>query len=169
MSEQPCSPHSGRGNYIADLDMLVTYGSHKTCLTFITDLQYISRKYMSSKFDMPTYNVYHAFWWQVPSHQAIFVETGSDCSGELYHVVGSMAEGFKYETKRQGRLESSRTFSHKVLLGKLESNNKSNFVAKCRSVPAPGKTVGNPLEDNDCKKWVRQVIAALKEAGTLSD
>jgi hypothetical protein len=53
----------------------------------------------------------------------IFVETNSDGSGELYHVVGSMKDGFDYEKKKQGRLETSRTFSHKVLQGKLESNN----------------------------------------------
>ena len=154
------------GNFWSLKNTQTAHSRHKTCLSFFTIL---SHQYKGRKLNMPTYNVYRAVWWAAPGHQAIFVETESDGSGELYHVVGSMNDGFKYEMKKTGRLETSRTFSHKDLLGKLESNNKPRFATTCQSVPAPGKTVGNTLQDKDCKSWVRDVIAALKRAAVLSD
>jgi hypothetical protein len=111
---------------------------------------------------MSTFNVYRVIYWGMVNHHSIFVEWKTDGSGELYHVEGSVAEGFVYVNKGSQRPENSQKFSMKTHLGKVESSKKKMFGETCEKVPAPGKRT-----NRDCVKWVDEAIEALKKAGVL--
>jgi hypothetical protein len=126
---------------------------------------------------MPYYDVYLIYYWGAVVHQAIFLETAADGSGERYHATGSVAEGFFYEMKKKAKPELSKKFSKKEFLGKVKMNEKQKFVDICEQTSPPGAQqvssrirtrTSTIIEYRNCATWVEEVLAALKKESILS-
>ena len=121
---------------------------------------------------MSSYNLYRVYYWEGPGHQAFFLETNTtDGSGEIHHATGSVAAGFKYEGMAKQKPDTSRTFSGKKLLGKLDTTKQQQFIDICKRIPAPGaKEVANRIagiQYKGCVWWLEQVLEALEKEGVL--
>jgi len=122
---------------------------------------------------MPYNDVYRAYYWGAVVHNAIFLETEEDGSGEIYHVTGSVAEGYTYEMIPSKNPARSNRFSGMPFLGHLKRNKKQKFVDICEQIPAPGpreihSITGPVREYRGCRIWVDEVVAALRRERVLS-
>jgi hypothetical protein len=70
-------------------------------------------------------------------HQAIFVETNSDKSGQIFQVTGNIQTGMRYESKPAKRPEESLSFVKKELLGTVTTANYTGIDPACRRNPPP--------------------------------
>lgn len=126
---------------------------------------------------MPYNDVYRAYYWGAVVHNAIFLETEEDGSGEIYHVTGSVAEGYTYEMIPSKNPARSNRFSGMPFLGHLKRNKKQKFVDICEQTPPPGamqvssrirSSAGSIIQYRNCVTWVEEVLAALKNERILS-
>ena len=107
------------------------------------------------------------------NHQAIFVETASDESGQLFHVIGNIQRGMDYETKIAKKPETSVTFVEKELLGTTIIANYSRFDAICQKIPPAAKQYNGAKRINPqvplrrCTEWAWEAVQALKDEGIL--
>lgn len=113
-----------------------------------------------------SYSVYTAEYLGSPNHVGIFVETASDGSGLVFHVVGNILNGMTYEKKPGRRPDDSATFvpGSKVRIGSIEATDLDRFESACKAVPAPGaqlKLNGKPKDPSKpirrCGEWVQDV------------
>jgi hypothetical protein len=122
------------------------------------------------------YRVYHVLDLGVPSHQSIFIETHElgKSSGHLYHVIGNVLEGMKYEDKPVGNPEDSASFEKMSPIGIMLSSDIPRFEAICRSVEVPGKQLdlrssrldpSKPLRR--CGEWAADAISDLHQQGIV--
>ena len=86
---------------------------------------------------MPYNDVYRAYYWGAVVHNAIFLETEEDGSGEIYHVTGSVAEGYTYEMIPSKNPARSNRFSGMPFLGHLKRNKKTEICRHMRADPCP--------------------------------
>jgi hypothetical protein len=124
-----------------------------------------------------SYRVYHALDIGVQrSHQSIFIETHElgKSTGHLYHVVGSILEGMKYEDKETKDPRHSASFEKMSFIGVILSSDIPRFEAVCRSVEVPGRQLdlcsrrldpSKPLRR--CGEWTADAISALHQQGIV--
>ena len=106
-------------------------------------------------------------------HQAIFVETKSDQSGQVFHVTGSIQDGMTYQSRPEARPEDSVTFVGKKLLGTVATTDYGRFESVCQRIPPPAKQFHGakrlhphvPLRR--CGEWARETVQALTDEGVL--
>ncbi|KAG6092773.1 hypothetical protein E4U30_004957 [Claviceps sp. LM220 group G6] len=107
------------------------------------------------------------------NHHAIFVQTNSDGSGMLYHVIGSIQKGMTFEHKQGKKPDDASSFIKKTHLGWVTID-KYPFVERiCRSVPPPKKQFEvqrrlfprEPLRR--CQEWTDEAVEALSSSGIL--
>lgn len=104
-------------------------------------------------------------------HQAIFVETNSDKSGQVFHVTGSIQNGMKYETEARENPEETPAFVSKELLGRVAKADYSRIDIICRQITPPAKQFDGPKRIDPkmplrrCNEWAQEAIEALKSEG----
>jgi hypothetical protein len=120
--------------------------------------------------------VYHVLFLGAPSHESIFIETHErgPGSGHLYHVIGNVLRGMKYEDKVMGKPEDSASYEKKSFIGVILSSDIPRFQAVCQSVEVPGAQLdlrGRPLDPSKpprrCGEWTADAISALHEQGIV--
>lgn len=103
-------------------------------------------------------------------HHAIFVETNEDQSGHIYHVVGNLKTGMKYEDKPAKKPEDSFLFDSKTRIGTVTPEDYPHIKEICRKIPAPkiqfdGSTRLYPHEPiRGCEEWATEAIRTLIDA-----
>ena len=111
------------------------------------------------------------------NHVGIFVETESDGSGRIYHVVGNILMGMNYEKKRAKQPDLSETFivGSKKLIGQVGISKMDQFEAICQAIPPPGaqlKLNGEPIDPSipirRCAEWVEEVLEQLRKDNIMS-
>jgi hypothetical protein len=122
------------------------------------------------------YRVFRCEYLGNPNHEAVFVEThenGAD-SGHLYHVVGNILTGMRYEEKPALRPESSASFDRKEYLGTIAVAYLGSINQICRTISVPGSQVdlkgrrlypGQPLRR--CGEWTADAVNELRARGVL--
>ncbi|KAI0107553.1 hypothetical protein GGR51DRAFT_559358 [Nemania sp. FL0031] len=93
---------------------------------------------------------------EIRYHTALFIETGSDNSGTLYHVAGSLDVGMRYEVKEFRDPAQSRAFHSKEIIGHTSYTNYTRWDSFLRGVPPPGRQMAvNPYtgEWEQVKRW----------------
>jgi hypothetical protein len=71
-------------------------------------------------------------------HTILFVETESDSSGTIHHVIGDIVTGMQYESRKEPAPESSAVFHSKEFLGRvLIANYPDDFQQVCLAQPPP--------------------------------
>ena len=122
-----------------------------------------------------SFSVYTVEYLGRPNHIAIFVENGSNGSGTLYHVVGTILQGMTFEKKNRTP-DQSATYvkGSKRLIGQVKSDQMGQFEIVCRSVPVPGAqmTLRGQLIDPSkplrrCGDWVNEAISKLISEGLV--
>jgi hypothetical protein len=122
-----------------------------------------------------SFSVYTVEYLGKPNHIAIFVENGSNGSGTLYHVVGTILQGMTFE-KKNNTPDQSATYvkGSKTLIGHVKSDQMGQFEIVCRSIPVPGAqmTLGGKLKDPSkplrrCGDWVNEVTNKLIAEGLV--
>ena len=128
------------------------------------------------------YNVYTVEYLGEPNHVAIYVEkepvseTNKKGSGTLYHVVGSILMGMRYENKLSHNFKHSASFipDSNVLIRQVEGSDMSLFGLVCETVSPPGAQLtirggridrSNPLRR--CREWVKEVVEKLLTDGLV--
>ena len=106
-------------------------------------------------------------------HQAIFVETESDGSGQLFEVKGSILDGMRYEQKTEKKPEESMSYQSKILVGMVSTEDIAQIDHICRTIAPPAKQFEGPLRLNPhlplrrCQEWTADVITQLKTRGIV--
>jgi len=122
-----------------------------------------------------SFSVYTVEYLGNPNHIAIFVENGSNGSGTLYHVVGTIPQGMTFEKKNRTP-DQSATYvkGSKRLIGHVKSDQMDQFEIVCRLIPVPGAqmTLGGKLKDPSkplrrCGDWVNEAISKLIAEGLV--
>jgi hypothetical protein len=122
------------------------------------------------------YRVFHVLYLRVPSHEAIFIETHEigNLTGHLYHVVGNILEGMKYEDKEIQNPTHSASFEKMSFIGVMLSSDIPRLDAVCRSVEIPGKQLNLRSKRLDpskplrrCGEWTADAISALHQQGIV--
>ena len=104
-------------------------------------------------------------------HEAIFIETELDESGQIFHVTGNIQTGMKYESEARKKPEESISFVKKELLGTVPIANYSRINSVCERIPPPAKQFNGPKRINPnvplrrCGEWTREAVQALKNDG----
>ncbi|KAL1586822.1 hypothetical protein WHR41_04625 [Cladosporium halotolerans] len=114
------------------------------------------------------------------NHVAIFVVQSSERnvtgSGRLYHVIGSIQEGMKYEARDSKPFGESTSFvqGSQILIGTVEDNRMPDFEAICEATPVPRKQMnlrGRVLDPSKpvrrCRKWVEETVEKLLADGIV--
>ena len=124
-----------------------------------------------------SYNVFLVEKTSLPrNHHAIFVETGNDISGYIFHVTGNVQNGMTFEIKRLNEPpENSATFNNKTLIGAVSVANFGSLETVLRSIPPPSKQFhgakridpSKPLRR--CQEWTKEAIDKLKKTGLLKE
>lgn len=123
-----------------------------------------------------SFNVYRVEYIGVPNHEAIFVETheSGPGNGHLYHVVGSIAEGMRYDQKPAKKPEESINYADvKTFIGTVRVANYASVDTVCKTIPPPKKQFQGPrrLYPREplrrCGEWATEAIQALKDEGVL--
>lgn len=111
-----------------------------------------------------SYNVYTAeYEGHARNHMGIFVKIEDNKNGKLYHVVGSILQGMKYEVKSVHHPTLSNTYvpGTMVLIGTVKKEEMPRFEAACEEVEVPGaqlflngqrKDPSKPVRR--CREWV---------------
>lgn len=120
------------------------------------------------------FKVYFVSYLGIPKdHHAIFVETNADKSGNLFHVIGSIREGMRFEQKRSRNPLDSLLCNNKEHLGTVSETNYDDIENVVSAVEPPKKQYAgaehiNPHQPlRTCQEWTAEVIQALKETGIL--
>ncbi|KAH8884176.1 hypothetical protein GQ53DRAFT_830100 [Thozetella sp. PMI_491] len=124
---------------------------------------------------MSYYPVYLVEYLGAPrNHHAIFVETRTDESGELFHVKGDIQNGMSYEAKPMSKKpEMSATFVSKTKLGQVNVKDLHLVDSICSNNPPPAKQFNGPrrIDKNKplrrCQEWTSETVAELKARGVL--
>lgn len=118
--------------------------------------------------------VYHVEYLGSPNHEAIFVRLSeADGSGLLFHVIGNIQEGMKYECRSTKRPEDSLSFVGKNQVGWISSSDLQRFKSTCESNPPPAKQFNGPRRIDPrkplrrCGEWAAESLQALKSNGVL--
>jgi hypothetical protein len=122
------------------------------------------------------YRVYHVLDVGVRSHQSIFIETHElgNSSGHLYHVIGNILQGMKYEDKGVQNPTHSASFEKMSFIGVIVSSDIPRFEAVCQSIEVPGRQLdlrsrrldpSKPLRR--CGEWTADAISALHQQGIV--
>ncbi|KAM9879562.1 hypothetical protein VDGL01_06382 [Verticillium dahliae] len=106
-------------------------------------------------------------------HHALFVEAGKDGSAQLFHAMGDIQSGMKYQTRSSPQPELSHVFKNKTFLGWVDDEDYSRLKVICASIPPPRKQYhvskrlypGEPLRR--CQEWIREVLQALSDMRVL--
>jgi hypothetical protein len=119
-----------------------------------------------------SYQVFLVSYLGAPrDHQAIFIETNSDKSGQIFQATGNIQNGMTYESKPGKRPEDSASFVKKELLGTVTTANYSRIDAVCKQIPPPAKQFDGPKRINPnvplrrCQEWTQEAVQALKNEG----
>lgn len=111
-------------------------------------------------------------------HHALFVRIDThDDSGDgiLFHVVGSVMNGMKYECKSTPDPRSSISYKNMKLIGTVSVTNYFRIEQICESIPAPQKQFNgfkriSPSEPlRRCQQWIAEVTQALINQGSLEE
>lgn len=122
-----------------------------------------------------SYKVYTVEYLGSPNHIALFVETGSKGDGTLFHVVGTILQGMRFETKNNTP-DQSATFvkGSKRYVGLVKKEDMAQFEAVCRSIAPPGAqmTLGGKKKDPSkplrrCGEWVSEAKSKLVSDGIV--
>lgn len=99
------------------------------------------------------------------NHVAIFIETGDEGSGILYHVVESILRGMEYQRRKGHHYSKSFSFvpGTDVLVGNIQSADLSRFDSICESVPAPGAQLNLDGSRIDASVPLRRYIEWVKK------
>lgn len=124
-----------------------------------------------------SYRVYRAEYLGIQNHIALFVETHQSGlgSGALYHVVGSIIQGMKYETKAALAPEQSGSYAgRKDYLGVVSVDDYDRFNTICQGIVPPGAQVrlnGKKIDPSKplyrCGEWNKDATDALRRHGVL--
>ncbi|KAM3526954.1 hypothetical protein MY4038_006570 [Beauveria bassiana] len=121
-----------------------------------------------------SYNVYLVAYLGAPrNHHAIFVETGLDGSGLVFHVTGNIQSGMELESNNGRRPENSASFVEKTYLGWVSADNLRHIGETCSTIPPPKKQFEGPkrLYPKEplrrCQEWTNETISALIANGIL--
>lgn len=114
------------------------------------------------------------------NHVAIFVvqnpEIDGTGNGRLYHVIGSIQEGMKYEARDSKPFRESTSFvpGSQILIGTVEDNRMPEFEAICEATLVPGTQMnlrGRVLDPSKpvrrCRKWVEETVGKLLADGIV--
>jgi hypothetical protein len=119
-----------------------------------------------------SYQVFLVSYLGAPrDHHAIFVETNSDKSGQIFQATGNIQNGMTYESKPAKRPEDSASFVKKELLGTVTTANYSRIDSVCKRIPPPAKQFNGPKRINPnvplrrCQEWTQETVQALKNEG----
>lgn len=123
-----------------------------------------------------SYKVYTCEYLGAPVNHAFFFVQTEDEGGMLYHVVGTILMGMKYESKK-GK-EPSQSGTHvegtQTFIGHLRHSDVARFEAVSEAIPPPGKQVnlrGAPLDPSiplrRCGEWVNEVKAKCLDEGII--
>lgn len=122
-----------------------------------------------------SYQVYTVEYLGSPNHIALFVETGSNGDGTLFHVVGTILQGMRFETK-SNTPDQSATFvkGSKKYIGQVKKEAMAQFETICRSIAPPGAqmTLGGKRKDPSkplrrCGEWVSEAKSKLVGDGLV--
>lgn len=122
------------------------------------------------------YRVYHVLFLGQPSHESVFIETHEQgqSSGHLYHVIGNILNGMRYEDKTMRDPKDSASFEKMSFIGIILSSDIPRFEAVCRSIEVPGRQLdlrsrrldpSKPLRR--CGEWTADAISALHQQGIV--
>ena len=120
--------------------------------------------------------MYHVLDLGVRSHESIFIETHElgKSSGHLYHVIGSILQGMKYEDKEMQNPTHSASFEKMSFIGVMVSSDIPRFEAVCRSIEVPGRQLDLSSKRLDpskplrrCGEWAADAISALHQQGIV--
>lgn len=123
-----------------------------------------------------SYTVYTAEYLGSPNHVGLFVETSSDGSGQIYHVVGTILNGMTYENKLGKKPEDSVSFvpGSKKVVGRIAQADMGKLDSLCRSIPPPARQVmlnGSRIDPSKplrrCGEWVEEVKTAARSNGLI--
>jgi hypothetical protein len=122
------------------------------------------------------YRVYHVLDLGVPNHESIFIETHElgKSSGHLYHVIGNILQGMKYEDKEMQNPTHSASFEKMSFIGVIVSSDIHRFEAVCRSIEVPGRQLDLSSKRLDpskplrrCGEWTADAISTLHQQGIV--
>lgn len=125
------------------------------------------------RYQIPTrssmsYQVFLVSYAGVPrDHHAIFVETNSDKTGQIFQVTGDIQNGMTYESKPGKRPEDSASFLKKELLGTVSTSNYPRINNVCSQIPPPAKQFNGPKRIDPsiplrrCQEWTQEAVEYL--------
>lgn len=108
-------------------------------------------------------------------HAALFIETETDKSGYLYHVIGSTLTGMKFEHRKTSHPSQSLTFSRAEPLGVVEKAQIPIVLDLLSALPPPPQQFDLVTKKRldkmkpliDCQDWLVDAIDLLAENGIL--
>jgi hypothetical protein len=107
------------------------------------------------------------------NHHSIFIQKGTDGSGELFHVIGDIQNGMTFEHRSSRNPDESTTFASKQNIGKVSEANYDRVESILRAIPPPKKQYNRnvrlyPKEPlRRCQEWTAEAIEKLKEERVL--
>ncbi|KAI9677355.1 MAG: hypothetical protein M1822_008162 [Bathelium mastoideum] len=120
------------------------------------------------------FEVYFVSHLGIPKdHHAIFVETNADKSGVLFHVIGSVQQGMRFEQKQSRDPLDSPLCNNKEHLGTVAETNYNDIENIVSAIESPKKQHAKTKHINPhqslriCQEWTAEAIQALKETGIL--
>ncbi|KAI1276537.1 hypothetical protein F5Y07DRAFT_131145 [Xylaria sp. FL0933] len=107
------------------------------------------------------------------NHHALFIPTGKG-GGQLFHVIGSVHKGMRYETRPSKAPSLSVRFISSRQIGWVSNSALGQVDDICRSNPPPEQQIdaGTLINENKrlrrCQEWTAETIYMLEEAGVMT-
>lgn len=104
------------------------------------------------------YNVYTVEYFGDPNHVALFVETGADRSGKLFHVKSDLVTGMEYIVRESVNPQDSASYmpGTLILIGSVDPANMTLFDETCASVEDPASQFNTRKQRRDPPKPLRR-------------
>ena len=105
------------------------------------------------------------------------METESDGSGQIFHVVGDILLGMHHMRKKVNRPDASETFVHETqsYFGKVIEVNLGRLEEACWAVFPPGAQLrlnGSPIKPSQpirlCREWVQEAKEKIIREGIIT-
>ena len=123
-----------------------------------------------------SYKVYLVSYIGAPrDHQGVFVETNSDQSGYIFHVVGTIQKGMVFGHREIQDPEKSVRFASKSYIGTISHSDYDRVQSVVDKILPPGKQFDGPRRIDPtkpirtCQEWTKDAVQALKDEDILQE